>query len=256
VPHLTTTQGSIFYAQRGTRQPALVCIHGAGGTHQHWGLQLRDLSSTVQIVAFDLPGHGRSAGPGRNSVEAYSQALLALLDELKLERAILAGHSMGGAVALWVALQCPERVAGLVLAGTGARLHIMPAILDGLDQNPMWAIRLIMERAYDQYAILSALSAGENAFLQIDPLTFQADLLACDSFDVRSRLGEIACPALVLCGESDQMTPLKFSQTLHEGIADAELITVPRAGHMVILEQPDVVNAAIRDWLTSRCKIG
>jgi pimeloyl-ACP methyl ester carboxylesterase len=231
-------------------------MHGAGGTHQHWGLQLRGLSDMVRVVAFDLPGHGRSAGPGRNSVEAYSQALLALLDELQLEQAVLAGHSMGGAIALWVALQCPERVAGLVLAGTGARLHIMPAILDGMDQNPVWAIRLIMERAYDQYAILSALSAGENAFLQIDPLTFQADLLACDNFDVRPRLGEITCPALVLCGESDQMTPLKFSQTLHEGIADAELVTVPRAGHMVILEQADVVNAAIREWLTSRYKIG
>jgi pimeloyl-ACP methyl ester carboxylesterase len=219
-------------------------------------LQLRDLSNMIQIVAFDLPGHGRSAGPGRNSVEAYSQSLLALLDELKLEQAILAGHSMGGAVALWAALQCPERVAGLVLAGTGARLHIMPALLDGMDQNPIWAIQLIMERAYDQYAILAALAAGENAFFQIDPLTFQADLLACDSFDVRSNLGEIACPALILCGESDQMTPLKFSQTLHDGIADAELVTVPRAGHMVILEQSDVVNTAIRNWLTSRYKIG
>jgi pimeloyl-ACP methyl ester carboxylesterase len=219
-------------------------------------LQLRDLSNTMQVVACDLPGHGRSAGPGRNSVEAYSQALLALLDGLKLEQAILAGHSMGGAIALWTALQCPERVAGLVLAGTGARLHIMPAILDGMDQNPVWAIQLIMERAYDQYAILSALTAGENAFLQIDPLTFQADLLACDSFDVRPRLGEIVCPALILCGESDQMTPLKFSQTLADGIADAELVIVPRAGHMVTIEQPDVVNAAIREWLTSRYRIG
>lgn len=252
---IPTTQGELFYAQRGTGHLPLVCIHGAGGTHRHWGLQLAGLGDIVRVLALDLPGHGRSPGPGRLSIGEYSTVLLAMLDALALEEVVLAGHSMGGAIALWTALHTPDRVSGLVLAGTGSRLRIMPAILDGLQNNPLAAMQLIMDRAYDQYAILSARIAGESAFLQIDPMTFQSDLLACDAFDVRPRLSEITCPTLILCGETDQMTPPKFSQSLYEDIPQSELVVVPRAGHMVIIEQPTTVNRAIRAWLTAQFEI-
>jgi pimeloyl-ACP methyl ester carboxylesterase len=254
MPKLQTEQGTLFYAQRGHDHPAVVCIHGAGGSHQHWGLQMRGLSDIAQVVLLDLPGHGRSPGPGRSSIDGYSDVLLAALNALELEQVVLAGHSMGGAVALWAALHAPQRVAGLVLASTGARLQIMPAVLDGIDQNPVSAIGLIIERAYDQYSILSSMGMGMSidTFWQTDPLVFQNDLLACDNFDVRGRLHEVVCPALVVCGATDQMTPLKFSRTLYEEIPDAEMVTVAQAGHMTIVEQPDAVNAAIRNWFTSQ----
>lgn len=264
MPMLETAQGTVFYAQRCAEGPPptasptggpggslvlpLVCIHGAGGTHQHWGEQLRGLSDTLPVFALDLPGHGRSPGPGRTRIAEYSAVLLATLDALGLDQVILAGHSMGGAVALWTAITAPERVAGLVLVGTGARLHIMAAILDGLEQNPVLAVRMIVERVYDQYTILSVQAAGEAGFLQVDPVVFQGDLMACDNFDIRQRLGEIHAPTLVVCGETDQMTPVRFSLFLSEQIANAELVQVPRAGHMVIIEQPAAFNEALRIW--------
>src|SRR5215212_8694137 len=114
----------MFYLKRGRSGPALVCIHGAGGTHAHWGYQLRDLSAVAQVYAIDLPGHGRSAPPGRGSIAGYAAALYDWMDTLGLDRAALIGHSMGGAVALWMALEAPERVAGLGLVGAGGRMRV------------------------------------------------------------------------------------------------------------------------------------
>lgn len=249
MPILTTAQGALFYAQRGAGHPALVCLHGAGGAHQHWGLQLLGLHTIVRVLALDLPGHGRSPGPGRATIADYSSVLLAALDALELEQVFLAGHSMGGAIALWTALHAPTRVAGLVLAGTSARLPILPAFLAGMQHDPPATIRLIVERVYDQSTPAVVRARGEEAFLHTDPHVFYSDLLACNTFDVRSRLGDITCPTLILCGENDEATPLKCSQWLHAAIPTSELVVVPHAGHMLLFEQPAVINAALHAWL-------
>src|SRR5262245_48599923 len=110
---MATTAEPIFYLKRGNTGPPLICVHGAGGTHQHWGNQLRDLSGIAQVYALDLPGHGRSAPPGRDRIVGYVETLLAFMDGLALTAAALVGHSMGGAVALQAALDAPERVSGL-----------------------------------------------------------------------------------------------------------------------------------------------
>ena len=115
----------MFYTKRGNQGPTVVCIHGAGGSHLHWGYQLRELATTAQIIAVDLPGHGRSDQPGRSSIHDYSQAIIAFMDAIGCEQAILVGHSMGGAISMWTAFEAPERVSGLGLIGTGGRLRVL-----------------------------------------------------------------------------------------------------------------------------------
>ncbi|HEX7562659.1 MAG TPA: alpha/beta fold hydrolase, partial [Bradyrhizobium sp.] len=127
----------IYYAEHGRaadalRDQPLVFVHGAAGSHLVWGRQVRVLGEITHAVAIDLPGHGRSTLPGRNSIEDYGQVVLGLLDALGFERAVIVGHSMGGAIAQTLALSRPDRVAGLGLVGTGARLRVLPAIIDGL----------------------------------------------------------------------------------------------------------------------------
>jgi pimeloyl-ACP methyl ester carboxylesterase len=256
MPTLKTTQGTLFYAQRGKGTPVLVGIHGAGGTHQHWGYQLGSLAEHTQVVLLDLPGHGRADGPGCKTIADYGATLLAALDALEVEQVILAGHSMGGATALWTALEAPQRVTGLVLTSTGAKLRVAPAILDAFGQAYEAGVKMIVDGVYDESAAPDLKMAGELGFMQVPPDVFRDDLLACDAFDVRSRLHEIGCPVLVLCGNNDQMTPLKFSTSLYEGIAGSELVTFDQAGHMVMLEQPQAVNDAIVRWFTSRYRSG
>lgn len=249
MPFLNTAYGTLFYAQRGTGLPALVGIHGAGGTHQHWGLQLHALHDLGRMLALDLPGHGRSPGAGRQQIADYSDLLLAALDALELEQVVLAGHSMGGAIALWTAITAPARVAGLALIGTGARLRVLPALFTDFEQNPAAAVRLIVERAYGSRTPPELQAAGEAAFRQIDPQVFRGDLLACNVFDLMEPVHTIRCPTLIICGAEDRLTPPRFSHYLHEAIAGSTFVLVPHAGHMVLIEQPEAVNSALRDFL-------
>lgn len=263
MPLVATAAGRLFVAQRGAAPPALLGIHGAGGAHQHWGHQLHALSTAgasqqtpAHVVLCDLPGHGRSEPPGCTTIADYSAAVLALLDALELEQAILAGHSMGGAIALWTALHEPQRVAGLVLASTGAKLRIAPALLEALEQRPPEGVQMVTEWVYGPRALPKMRRAGSAAFFQVDPRVFLADLHACDVFDVREQLGAIACPTLVLCGAEDQMTPPRFSQFLQQHIPAAELALIPDAGHMLMIEQPAATSQAIAAWFTSRYRNG
>jgi pimeloyl-ACP methyl ester carboxylesterase len=250
MPTTVSGAGALFYARRGAAGPPLVCIHGAGGTHSHWGYQLRDLSSVASVYALDLPGHGRSPLPGRANIAEYCAAMLALLDALGLERAWLAGHSMGGAIALSAALTRPERVAGLALVGSGARLRVAPAILDGLAGDYAATVRLIVRSSYAPGTPDDLLARAEADYARCDPQVYRNDFLACDGFDLRARLGELACPVAVVCGDADRMTPPRYSQELCDGIAGARLTIVAGAGHMAPIERPAAVSAALRELLS------
>jgi pimeloyl-ACP methyl ester carboxylesterase len=170
----------------------------------------------------------------------------------QIERAALIGHSMGGAIALWTALEQPMRVGGLGLAGTGARLRVAPAILAGFDRDVPATIRLIVEFSYAPAAAPSTLAQAEASYAKCDPVVYQGDFVACAGFDVSARLAEIGCPTAVICGVEDRMTPPKHSEMLRDRVAGAALTLVPGAGHMSMIERPAAVSAALRA-LVMRC---
>jgi pimeloyl-ACP methyl ester carboxylesterase len=223
-------------------------IHGAGGSHQHWLYQVRDLPQAASYAP-DLPGHGRSPGPGRDSIGAYGDWLLAFMDEAGLGQAVLVGHSMGGAIALDLALRWPDRVAGLGLVATGARLRVAPAILEGLRQDPAETVGLITDWAFGPEAPAEMARLGRRQMNQVDPGVLYGDFAACDAFDVTERLGEIEAPALVLCGTQDRLTPAKYATFLRDRIAGARLHLVEGAGHMLMVERPGAVTRSLVPFL-------
>ena len=262
MPTISTPAGEIFYLKRGAAGPPLVCIHGAGGTHNHWGYQLRGLSDIAQVYTLDLPGHGRSAesrrregAPGCDTIVGYVAVVLTFMDELGLVRAALAGHSMGGAIALQAALDAPERVIGLGLIGAGGRMRVAPAILDGLSGDRLATIRTIVEHAYAPGAPERMRRQAEAAYALCDPTVYRNDYLACDAFDVLPRLGEISCPTAVVCGTADRMTPPKYAEALRDRIRGSTLTLIAGAGHMAPIERPAEVSAALRELL-KRLEIG
>ncbi|HSJ52611.1 MAG TPA: alpha/beta hydrolase [Anaerolineae bacterium] len=251
MPTIDAGGQKVYYVQRRpapARQPAVVLIHGAGGTHQQWLYQVRDLPAAATFAP-DLPGHGRSEGPGRTLVAAYGDWLLGFLDGLGLEKAVLAGHSMGGAIALDVALRFPERVAGLGLVATGARLRVAPAILDCLRQDPEEAIRLITQWSYGPEAPPEMVRLGRRQMAAGDPDVLHGDFVACNVFDLRDRLGEIRAPAAIVCGTEDRMTPARSATFLQENLPAASLHLVEGAGHMILLERPQAVVQALAGLL-------
>jgi pimeloyl-ACP methyl ester carboxylesterase len=248
MPFAQIGEQALFYTVSRRGGPALILIHGAGGSHLHWPAALRRMPGAT-VYAVDLPGHGRSEGPGREHIEDYVADIVRFMDAVGVSRGVLVGHSMGGAIAQMTAFMAPERVAGLVLVGTGARLRVAPALLDGILQDARGALALITEWAWGPEADPAMVARGRQMMARVNPRVVWGDFAACDRFDIRERVGEITAPALVITGSEDRMTPPKFGQWLAERIPGARFVLVEGAGHMVMLEKPDQVASAVREWL-------
>lgn len=243
MPYTVVGGERVFYAyHRSTllRAPHLVLVHGAGGNHQHWGGAVRNLRM-ANVYAVDLPGHGRSSGTGLVAITDYASCIWQFLEALQIERAVIAGHSMGGAIAMQVALDRPQRIAGLVLVGTGARLRVLPAILDGILSDPASTVEFICATAYSSSTARELVRQGQRQMLEVAPQTIHDDFAACNSFDIIDRLAEIHCPTLVVCGTQDRLTPVKYSTFLAERIAGADLRLIEGAGHMIMTEKPELL---------------
>jgi pimeloyl-ACP methyl ester carboxylesterase len=248
------TAGSIYYftsKPQDNDHPVLLLIHGAGGTHLHWPYNLRRLNNH-RVLAPDLPGHGKSDGLGEQAIEKYVWRITEWLEQIGVEKASVVGHSMGGAIAQTLALQHPELVDRLVLVSTGAALPVNPDLLEKISSpaTAPAALDLITKWSYSKNVDPKLLQQARQRMDEIRPTVIYGDFVACSQFNTSEHLSKIKAPTLVLCGEQDKMTPLRFSSQLQENIPDASLSIIPEAGHMVMLEQPEKVAAEILQFLT------
>ncbi|MBI5033515.1 MAG: alpha/beta hydrolase [Chloroflexi bacterium] len=249
MPFASVAKQKIYYETEGARGGPVILVHGSGSNHAIWKPQVRALSTIARPVAIDLPGHGQSDLPGRNSVDDYGNVLLGLLDALQFDRAVVVGHSLGGAIAQSIALAHPDRVAGIGLVGTGARLRVLPAILDGILSDFGKTVPFVVENAY---APNLSDEMRERAIAELracSPQVTHGDYAACNAFDVMARLGEIRAPTLVICGKQDRMTPIKYSEHLVSKIRGAQLVSIDNAGHSVMIEQPEATARALFDFV-------
>ena len=240
----------IYEGSEEGRRPPVVLIHGAGGTHLHWPSDVRRLPG-FRVLALDLPGHGKSEGRGQQSIQAYSNAVLEWMPAVGMHRAVFVGHSMGGAVALSLALDHGEHVLGLGLVGTGARLRVAPQLVESAASPTTFlsAIDSIISLSFSPQASERLLELASQRMTETRPSVLHGDFLACDAFDEMERIAQIQQPALVVCGVDDRMTPVRYAQFLADSIPNAALQTVPDAGHMVMLEQPQAVAEALNGFL-------
>lgn len=228
--------------------PPLVLLHGAGGTHVQWPPEVRFLPGQT-VYALDLPGHGQSTGAGRDTIEAYRDVVLAWVDAMALSRVVVAGMSMGGAIAQALALAAPARLAGLILVGTDARLPVAPAILEGLRRDFDGTARQIAQWVHRRVPDPVMVELYARHLLAMDPAVVIGDFEACNRFDVTAEVHQIDLPALVIVGQEDRMTPARRSQWLAAQLPHAQLLEVPGAGHSVATEAPAQVVDAIRAFL-------
>jgi len=232
------------HAPSGAQGVPLLLVHGAGGTHDHWPEALRRLPGR-RVIAVDLPGHGGSPLPGERSVPAYAGRLLDLLDALGIARVVVGGHSMGGAIALTLALEAPERIAALLLVGTGARLRVTPAILlaSADPARSRQVANAVAGFSFGAGASPQLLRAHADGVAAAAPGILHGDFTACDAFDAMERLGAIRAPARIVVGAEDRLTPPRYAAFLRERLPGDGLLTVPGAGHMVTWEAPEAVTA-------------
>lgn len=250
MPTITLPQSELFYAPflpKDARQ-TVILIHGAGSSHLTWPGALRRLPQTA-VYALDLPGHGRSALPGRQSVVDYAQDVVQFMEALALENVVLLGHSLGGAIAQQIGLAPPPGVVGLILLGTGARLRVAPAFTEGIQANFPATVDLLNQSFWSTAPDPGIFATSRDNMLTCPAEVMLGDFLACDQFDLRNRLAEIALPTLVISSGHDQMTPAKFGHFLAEQLPQAEFALIEEAGHMMMLEFPERVARLVQDFL-------
>ena len=250
MPYLDLNGKRTYYAlhrNRSNGMPVLL-IHGAGENHLVWPIGLRRLPGTI-VYAIDLPGHGKSTGRGYATIEAYADWIVLFMRATRLDRAILIGHSMGGAIAQLCGLKYPDRVTGLVLIATSAKLRVAPQLLQLVESDFVAAVDLVNQWVWGAETPDEIKQLGKQQLLKIRPETLLDDYRACDAFDVRDHLAEISARTLIIAGEADQMTPLKHATFLAEQLPHARWVTVPQAGHMVMLEAAEIVTRAVSEFV-------
>jgi pimeloyl-ACP methyl ester carboxylesterase len=239
---------------RGGGGPTVCFVHGSGGSKDVWKAQAR-LSDRFPTVALDLSGHGDSddvdAPVGPEMLAAYADDVAAVV--AATDAGVVCGNSLGGAVALYVALERDLALDGLVLAGTGAKLTVAESLLNALAIDFDRAIDLLHEPdrlfhdAPPEYSELS--QAGMRA---CGRAVTERDFRVCHTFDVRDRLDEVAAPSLAVVGEHDGLTPPAYHDYLADRIGDCERATIEGAAHLAMLERPAAFNAVLSSFLTRR----
>lgn len=261
---IVTVHGHEAYAYTGGKPfdaslPVLVFVHGALNDHSVWTLLARWAAHHgFAVLAVDLPGHMRSGGPACSDVEAMADWLLALLDAAGVQRAALAGHSLGSLVALEAAARAPERATRLLMFGTAVPMPVGAALLDASRDAPLEAIEMTIRYSFSTLAAKPSypgpgawLRGGARALMRQvlahggDSRLFHTDFSACN--DYRNGLAaaaRVACPAHLIVAAADQMTPPRATRDVAVAL-NAAVHTVP-GGHFLMQEAPAEVLAAMR----------
>lgn len=256
MPELSVRGRKLAYAvEPGSFDKSLLTIlfvHGSGGDRGDWQGQLKGLSSLVNVVAFELPGHGKSEPPGESTVPAYLQWVLDFVEQVGLQRVMLIGCSLGSAITQAIALSSPTWLVAIGLVGAGARLRVHPAFLDGLRENPGKALAMLSDYCLSPKTGDPLRSELEAKYAAADPELIYGDLSACNEFDVMDRIREVSQPTWIIVGEDDKLTPPKYSDFLNKTIRDSAFVRVPNAGHLVMMEQPSEFNNHLNTFLRTK----
>ena len=171
------------------------------------------------------------------------------IETLNLDQVILMGHSLGGAIAQSIAMNEPGWLKGIILVGTGARLRVTPVILEGLKSNPKKTFEFILKHLFSPGTSNEVVDQIRQGFLLTPAGVTLNDFLACDRFDITADVHRIRCPALILSGEADQLTPVKYGAYLEKAIQGSCHVVLPNAGHMMAIEDPQGFIGAVGAFL-------
>ena len=233
-------------------RPTLVFIHGSGQEGCFWQAQVDGLTGVANTIAVDLPGHGNSDGDGFRQVSDFAGAVIDFIDAVDAPAPIPCGLSLGGAIALHLLIHHGDRFRAGILANTGARLKVLPAIIETVQNNYDSHLTGLIK-----FAVAQANQADEEICRRVlatstaGPLVTANDFRACDAFDVMDQVSQINLPVLLLSAMHDTLTPVKYASWMAANIDGARHVTLDGAGHMSPIEQPEAFNGAILSFLES-----
>ena len=262
-----TVDGHDVYAYTGARtlapwRRAVLFVHGAANDHSVWALQSRYFAHHgFDALAFDLPGHGRSAGAPLASVEAIAGWLARVMDAAGIERACLVGHSLGALAVLHAASTHPARVERIALLGPAVPMTVSEALLAAARADEPLAIELIVGWSHSTGRLLGGNpvpgmwmpGTAHRLMQRSSPGVLFEDLRACNDYARGlEAAAAVRCPALLVLGARDLMAPPRAAQALRDALREPRVVTLRDCGHAMMTEQPDAVLDALRDFVGAR----
>jgi len=256
-------EGRKVYAATGgrpfdARMPAMLFIHGAGQDHTAWQLPARHFAWHGHgALALDLPGHGRSEGPPLATIGAAASWLARVMDAAGIAKAALVGHSMGAAIAIEAAATFPERISRLALLGSGLSMPVNEALLTSALAAPEAAFAMIVDWGHGPRAKFGGnpapglwMTGGAQALLaRSRPGVLYADLAACNGWTTGDAAAAcVRCPALVVIGARDAMTPPRAGDALARRLTRCRTVSIAECGHMPMAEAPEATLDALIDF--------
>ena len=237
-------------------QPAIVLLHGAGFDHTIWALHSRWFAHHgYGVLAPDLPGHGRSPGAPLRTIAEMADWTTALLDKAGVTKAKLVGHSMGSLIALETAARHSAKVSALGLIGTAAAMSVGPDLLKAAEANDhaavdmvsIWGLGFRAELGGSLAPGLWMHSGAQRVLERCRPGVLFNDLSACNAYqDALAAAATITVPTTLVLGERDMMTPIRAGKALAAALPHARTVVLPGAGHMMMVERPDELLAALQ----------
>jgi len=231
--------------------PSVVFIHGTGQDHTIWVLPTRYFARHQRnVLAVDLPGHGRSGGEPLTSIEAMAEWIVNVLDTTGIKSAAMVGHSMGSLVAIVLAARHADRVRTIGLIGTSVPMPVSEPLLCSAKENSPDAIEMLTLWGHGSSAHLGGnatpgmwmLGGGKRLMERAAPGVIYTDLNACNEYQEGLVDAEsISCHALLVLGQSDLMTPPRAVRRLTDVLSDSETVVMEKAGHAMLSERPDQV---------------
>ena len=242
-------------------RPLVVQVHGAGMDRTVWSQQTRFLAHHgYRAAAVDLPGHGETDGPALTTIDGMAVWVAELVEHLG-SPAHLIGHSMGSLIVLEVASSLPKSVSSAMLIGAGAVMPVHPDLQEAADADDHLAGRLIAGWGHSPNQHLGGnptpglwMMGGTRAVLDRGPSgVLGLSLTACAAYETAlDAAANVACPVTLILGGQDRMTPRASAQPLIDALTDPTVVDLPSTGHMVMIEEPDLVRRAMVEHL-NRC---
>lgn len=231
----------------------LLMYHGAGGNGHPFSKHLEAIGQKHSPLSIDPPAHGRSGGlESPRTITDYCTFLDKFVDALNLSPFVILGHSMGGAISIEYAITRPEKLKGIILVGTGAKLKVLPERLEQMKRVMEGKEPVQYDRwSYSQKTSMEIVREGWIESAKTDPRIRYYDFLACDAFNRMNDLPGINLPALIICGEEDLATPMKYSEYTEKNIPGAKLVRIEDAGHAVASEKQEQFDKAVVEFLDS-----
>lgn len=225
---------------------SVVFIHGAGMDRTVWGQQTRFIAHKgYNVLALDLPGHGKSEGPVLSSISAMADWLNRFIEAAQAGPSVFIGHSMGTLIALEAARKRPDLCKGLILAGTSARMRVHPDLIAAAEANQILAPELMTAWGHGPQAHLGGnlasgmwlLGGGVRLLEASPPGVIANDLKACDSYeDALAAAATVTAPTQIVAARFDKMTPPKAAKPIADALKQCDFHVISDAGHMMMME--------------------